>query len=134
MLLWQQWQADYGPQPVSSNEVESATVESTDTQQLSTDDLPDQADDLVPSPSQTGGTSEEQSATAGQTAQLVQVDTDVIRAMIYTRGGVIRSLKLKQYPTSLEQPDDWHGKRTIRATLMRTVAWMFLNGLILTTR
>ena len=39
--------------------------------------------------------------------QLLQVDTDVLRVMIDTRGGVLRSVKLKQYPTSLEQPDDW---------------------------
>ena len=107
MLLWQQWQADYGPQPVSSNEVESAAVKSTDAQPLLTDDLPDQADDLIPGATQSGDSSDEQSANTLQTAQLVQVDTDVIRAMIDTRGGVVRSLKLKQYPTSLEQPDDW---------------------------
>jgi len=107
MLLWQQWQADYGPQPVSSSEVGVVPDGSVDPIQIPTDDLPDQADDLgqstVPASSSTG----EQAAVQPQQAQLVQVDTDVVRAMIDTRGGVIRSLKLKKYPTSLEQPDDW---------------------------
>ena len=39
--------------------------------------------------------------------QAVNQAKQVVQAMIDTRGGVIRSLKLKKYPTSLEQPDDW---------------------------
>ena len=107
MLLWQQWQADYGPRPVSSNEVGIAPVDGVDTTQMPIEDLPDQADDLNPSATQTSSVSGDQSGTTIRATQLVQVDTDVIRAMIDTRGGVIRSLKLKKYPTSLEQPDDW---------------------------
>jgi YidC/Oxa1 family membrane protein insertase len=107
MLLWQQWQADYGPQPVSSNEVEVTPNGGVDTAQIPTDDLPEQADELGQSASQASSSTGEQAAVESQSAQLVQVDTDVIRVMIDTRGGVIRSLKLKKYPTSLEQPDDW---------------------------
>jgi len=111
MLLWQQWQADYGPQPVVSSEAEISPDGGVATSQIPTDDLPDQADELGvgsgQSTAQAGASSSEQSAVALQAQQLVQVDTDVIRVMIDTRGGVIRSLKLKKYPTSLEQPDDW---------------------------
>ena len=107
MLLWQQWQADYGPRPVSGNEVEMAPVDGVDATQVPIEDLPDQADDLNPSANQAGSVSGDQSGTVVQAMRLIQVDTDVIRAMIDTRGGVIRSLKLKLYPTSLEQPDDW---------------------------
>ncbi|MGB5328144.1 MAG: membrane protein insertase YidC [Gammaproteobacteria bacterium] len=111
MLLWQQWQADYGPQPVVSSEAETSPDGGVATSQIPTDDLPDQADELAVGSgqvtSQAGDAGGEQSAAQSQVQQLVQVDTDVIRAMIDTRGGVIRSLKLKKYPTSLEQPDDW---------------------------
>jgi len=111
MLLWQQWQADYGPQPVVSSEAEISPDGGVATSQIPTDDLPDQADELGvdsgQSTTQAGDSSSEQSTVQSQVQQLVQVDTDVIRVMIDTRGGVIRSLKLKKYPTSLEQPDDW---------------------------
>jgi len=111
MLLWQQWQADYGPQPVVSSEAEISPDGGVATSQIPTDDLPDQADELGvdsgQSTTQAGDSSNEQSTVQSQVQQLVQVDTDVIRVMIDTRGGVIRSLKLKKYPTSLEQPDDW---------------------------
>jgi YidC/Oxa1 family membrane protein insertase len=107
MLLWQQWQSDYGPKPVPSSVVEVAPDGSIDTARIPTDDLPDQADELGQIASQTSSSTGEQAAVESQPAQLVQVDTDVIRVMIDTRGGVIRSLKLKKYPTSLEQPDDW---------------------------
>jgi YidC/Oxa1 family membrane protein insertase len=107
MLLWQQWQADYGPKPVTSSEVDVVPDSDVDTAQIPTDDLPEQADELGQSAIQTSSSPGEQAAVESQPAQLVQVDTDVIRVMIDTRGGVIRSLKLKKYPTSLEQPDDW---------------------------
>jgi YidC/Oxa1 family membrane protein insertase len=107
MLLWQQWQADYGPQPVPSSQMETAPDGGVDTAQIPTDDLPEQADELGQSANQTSSSIGEPAAVESQSAQLVQVDTDVIRVMIDTRGGVIRSLKLKKYPTSLEQPDDW---------------------------
>jgi len=107
MLLWQQWQADYGPKPVPSSTVDVAPDSGLDTAQIPTDDLPDQADELGQISSQISSSTGEETTVESQPAQLVQVDTDVIRVMIDTRGGVIRSLKLKKYPTSLEQPDDW---------------------------
>jgi YidC/Oxa1 family membrane protein insertase len=107
MLLWQQWQADYGPQPVPSSQMETVPDGGVDTAQIPTDDLPEQADELGQSANQTSSSIGEPAVVESQSAQLVQVDTDVIRVMIDTRGGVIRSLKLKKYPTSLEQPDDW---------------------------
>ena len=107
MLMWQQWQIDYGPQPVSSSESLPAAEGDVGEQGVPADDLPEQADELSP------GTVTDSSTGTGEVSptlpqqQLVTIDTDVVRAMIDTRGGVIRSLKLKKYPTSLEQPDDW---------------------------
>ena len=107
MLMWQQWQIDYGPQPVSSSESIPAVDGNITEQGVPADDLPEQADELSP------GTVTDSSTATGEVSptlpqqQLVTIDTDVVRAMIDTRGGVLRSLKLKKYPTSLEQPDDW---------------------------
>ena len=104
MLLWQQWQADYGPRP--EVRAEAPTTQTGISPEVEADDLPDLSDDL--GTQSTGSTTAADLPAASEPAQqLIQVDTDVIQAQIDTRGGVIRSLKLKQYPTSLEQPDDW---------------------------
>ncbi|RLA13967.1 MAG: membrane protein insertase YidC, partial [Gammaproteobacteria bacterium] len=105
MLLWQQWQADYGPQPVASSDSQVGnTASGTGTgQQAVVDDLPDLAEGISKDSSQGDSAGTTSSA---ETQQLVRVDTDVFEVLIDTRGGVIRSLKLKQYPISLEQPDE----------------------------
>jgi YidC/Oxa1 family membrane protein insertase len=105
MLIWQQWQADYGPQATRDRQAESRAESGATEPVEGGGDLPDIADTV-------GSVAGEVPASAGDQAvpvvgQLVQVDTDVIRAQIDTRGGVVRSLKLKKYPTSLERPDDW---------------------------
>ncbi len=103
MLMWQQWQIDYGPRPDPGSEVESGSDGVVAEQDAAVDDLPDLADSISPSTT----TTTETLPSASPEQQLITVDTDVIRALIDTRGGVLRSLKLKKYPTSLEQPDDW---------------------------
>lgn len=107
MLMWQQWQADYAPKPAPSPQLQSENGDVIgDLEPLPVDDLPDQADEVgAAASSAETGAEPAQPKTAVQ--QLIQVDTDVMQAQIDTRGGVIRSLKLKKYPTSLEQPDDW---------------------------
>jgi len=107
MLLWQQWQADYGPQPAPVETTQSTSESGNGDIPIPTGDLPEpgEANGSVSATTTTAGAAGEPAAVAS--SQLVQVDTDVIRAQIDTRGGVIRSLKLKKYPTSLQSPDDW---------------------------
>lgn len=107
MLLWQQWQADYGPQPVSQTQAQRDSNLADSSAPAEIDDLPDLADSVTTTTSTDVGAAASGETTAAATAELIQVDTDVIRALIDTRGGVIHSLKLKKYPTSLEEPDDW---------------------------
>ena len=109
MLLWQQWQADYGPQPVASSDsqVEGSANGTGTGQQAIVDDLPDLAEGISKDSSQGGESGAAGTTSNVETSQLVRVDTDVMQVLIDTRGGVIRSLKLKQYPVSLEQPDEW---------------------------
>ena len=104
MLLYQQWQADYGPKPAPVAETDGRAVTPDVQTPLDTTDLPDQADTVS---NLADGTEREPAAVTADTSQLLLIDTDVVQASIDTRGGVLRSLKLKKYPTSLEQPDDW---------------------------
>jgi len=106
MLLYQQWQADYGPRPAPVGEVE--TVEGVDGQAvIEMDDLPEQADSLTRGATDSTAASNQGETPTTEVQQLLRVDTDVVQAVIDTRGGVLRSVKLKKYPTSLEQPNDW---------------------------
>ncbi|MDH3387908.1 MAG: membrane protein insertase YidC [Gammaproteobacteria bacterium] len=105
MLMWQQWQADYGPQPASSTESPTTGETSAVPQEPISADLPELASEVGSVAS--GASGGEQTVAATQTQRLLKVDTDVLQALIDTRGAVVRSLKLKKYPTSLEQPNDW---------------------------
>jgi YidC/Oxa1 family membrane protein insertase len=102
MLMWQQWQLDYGPQqPVISSEAGKAPQPA----QLADEapeivDLPVQAEGLA---IDTGDSSE--SSDAMSSGRLISVETDVVSVVIDSKGGVIRSVKLKQYPLSLDFPD-----------------------------
>ena len=107
MLLWQQWQADYGPQPQAASQSQSSENLNTSQPDEGVDDLPDLADTVDGLSSQTGVGTSENATSASPTQQLVRVETDVIEVLIDTRGGVIRSIKLKKFPTSLDDPDDW---------------------------
>jgi len=102
MLIWQQWQLDYGPKPVVSSEpTDSSTITQTGGESFEGIDLPEQADGLTPATS----SSNQQSTGSLESSRLITVETDVVTALIDTKGGVVRSLKLKQYPISLDQPD-----------------------------
>jgi len=102
MLMWQQWQLDYGPQPEISGEIKetSAAEQVADNDLPNIVDLPDQADGL---PVDTSSLLETTVATVS--GRLIKVETDVVIALIDSKGGVIRSLKLKKYPISLDQPE-----------------------------
>ena len=106
MLMWQQWQADYGPKP-QPQVAQPGTEAIGEIDVPLTDDLPDQADEVSAQTSSSTGSGTTTTAAAAPQGQLLRIDTDVAQAVIDTRGGVLRSLKLKKYPTSLEQPDDW---------------------------
>ncbi|NCF35079.1 MAG: membrane protein insertase YidC [Gammaproteobacteria bacterium] len=105
MLMWQQWQADYGPQPVPSGTQETTGISPQQPPDIISADLPDPAN--IVEGSAAAPADGDQTIQPASVQQLITVDTDVVRALIDTRGGVLRSVKLKKYPTSLEQPDDW---------------------------
>jgi YidC/Oxa1 family membrane protein insertase len=103
MLIWQQWQLDYGPQPVTSsagvNPTPSVPEQAAEADSSNIVDLPDQADGLA-----LDATATLETTASIAPESLVTVETDVVIAVIDRKGGVIRSLKLKKYPVSLDQP------------------------------
>ncbi|MFT5218915.1 MAG: YidC/Oxa1 family membrane protein insertase [Planctomycetota bacterium] len=106
MLLWQQWNIDYAPKPVATEYSGTTTAGSGNTAESSgIDDLPD----LAAVGNEAAADSGQQSASnsQAQTSQMLTVETDVLLMLIDTRGGVVRSLKLKKYPTSLDKPNDF---------------------------
>ena len=104
MLIWQQWQLDYGPQPVTSSEgvnpSPSVPEQAAEVDSSNIVDLHDQAEGL-----ELDATATLETTATIAPESLVTVETDVVIAVIDSKGGVIRSLKLKKYPVSLDQPE-----------------------------
>ena len=107
MLLWQQWQADYGPRPQPAQVTQPGADPALDSDIAITDDLPDPAEEISTAASAAESGTAAPGAAPDQQGDLLLIETDVVQARIDTRGGVLRSLKLKQYPTSLDRPEDW---------------------------
>jgi len=106
MLLWQQWQADYGPQPVPVVQTGNSENVQAGSQSISQiNDLPDQAENLAGANSSFNGTVAQTQTSVAH--QIITVETDVILAEIDTLGGVVRSLKLKKFPVSLDKPNEF---------------------------
>jgi YidC/Oxa1 family membrane protein insertase len=82
-LLWQAWEQDYGPHPVTQQPSAAATTNG------------DGAPAPGAAPSIANG-----SADSGAVAQLITVSTDVLRLTIDTRGGSIVRSELLKYPVT----------------------------------
>lgn len=101
LLLFQAWQADYGPQPVpqqTSEETGVATGESAA-------DIP--AASTRVGQTVTGVTANAPAAdgASSDTGVRITIDTDVVSAVVDSRGGNIVSLTLDKYPVSIDEPD-----------------------------
>lgn len=120
MMVWQQWQLDYGPQSVQEASLafdanEQATDNNavdmneavTESSSLISDAIPDAPavasnDNLASAkPAVNQITESEQSSQQKK----IHVETDNFNLMIDTRGGSIVKVNLKKYPLSLDRPD-----------------------------
>ena len=107
-LMWQAWQEDYGTPtapPATAQQGPSTTPE-TPGEPGATDtdlDVPSAPAPAAGSAAATGPAAVPADRVAA--ADTVRIETDLLRLEVDTRGGVIRSLELKEYPVSLEQPD-----------------------------
>ena len=97
VLLWNQWQLDYGPKP------ESAAGESTGAPPQTVN--PEVPQTAVPGELPTAPQSPAAASSTALPHQRIAVATDVLRLEIDTEGGDIRSLELLDYPVSKDQPD-----------------------------
>ncbi len=105
MLIWQQWQIDFGPQPIV---IENSTQQNTGmplaSDSMMQNDMPEMA--ISTSTDQTASLSQI-SEPAATIAKIIKVETDLVEIEIDTRGGVITSLKLKKHPVSLDNVDEY---------------------------
>ena len=102
MLIWQQWQVDYGPKPVVVAENNNGEASQGQAGINNLEDLPE-----LDTQSGISGSTELQNESLQPGGTLVTVETDVIIAVIDSRGGVIRSIKLKKYPVTLDDPEEF---------------------------
>lgn len=91
-MLYQQWQADYGPKP-------AATVGQAGVGSAANPDVP------VSTGSDASTASPATQAENLVSLQRIQVKTDVVRMEIDTEGGDIRLLELLNYPEAKDSPD-----------------------------
>ncbi len=106
LLIWEQWKADYGPQPepvpvVQQQQQSSSNISAQSNTAGMGSDLPE----LVGLGNESATGSNNNAAAA--TGKLIHIETDVIDAQIDTLGGVIKSLKLKKFPVDIEHPNDF---------------------------
>lgn len=100
-LLWQQWQTDYGPQPVQQAQpIEQVApgTPSADMPQASdpvnTSDVPVSEESVVP-------------VVAANTQSLIKVSTDTLDILIDPRGGDVVSANLVQFPVTQGSDDSY---------------------------
>jgi YidC/Oxa1 family membrane protein insertase len=93
-LLWQQWQADYGPKPapVATTTTEQGSV----TQESRPEDLPEATTSTSSSISQADN--------APAQSRRVHIRTDVLDLEIDTKGGDLVHALLPTYPVSVDEP------------------------------
>ena len=100
MLIYQAWQADYGPQ--ARQETTASTEQAPVSGVVPADDTPDvpvrTEIDATPSVPPTADE-------ASQAGRLVDVVTDSFRIQIDTRGGSIVDARLVRFPVAVDQPD-----------------------------
>ena len=109
LQVWSSWQQDYRPQPspaaVVDNPQNGTSVPSID--QSATPAAVAPSNDL-PSPVASGQTAivSDSAADGSPAGEEITVTTDTLKVAISSKGGDINSVRLLQYPTSLETPDD----------------------------
>ena len=106
LLIWEQWQADYGPKPAPA--AQQQTLENQNTAAASSENSAiSQGDDLPELSAQPGSVQTANGKAVQAQGKLITVITDEIEAKIDTLGGVIKSIKLKKFPVDIEHPNDY---------------------------
>jgi YidC/Oxa1 family membrane protein insertase len=102
LLIWEQWQADYGPKPDPVVQTQAQNNASSSNQSIDNQSIGDLPESIA------AGNAADLSAPASTTkGQMIKVETDVFELMIDTQGGVLDSIKLKDYPVDVEHKDQY---------------------------
>jgi YidC/Oxa1 family membrane protein insertase len=107
LMIYQAWQQDYGQHTQATAEQKSAGTSQQTAPQVAESGVPS-ADVTAETPSAETTTptvsgSNIESAKAGQ---IVHVETDLLKLDISTKGGTVTAAYLRDYPVSLEKPND----------------------------
>ena len=98
LLLWQAWEDKHSPQ------VESETAEQSN---FNDNNVMFDSDIDVPKPPTTVNKNFPINQKADEALTLERMDTDVFSLGFNPMGGLISELSLRQYPTSIERPEDF---------------------------
>ena len=98
MLLWQQWQIDYGSKPPQDN------AEETDNRDAVAEEVPAAAADQASAGAAAAPTIP---SDRSDKERIVTVLTDTLEVKLSTIGATIVGLKLKKYPVSIDDPDTY---------------------------
>jgi len=118
LQVWSSWQQDYNPRMAVPNTVDNQQPDATrsidqtggqtsseNTGAIAPSDAP--SDDLpAPVTSEQAAVVPDTTADGAPAGEEITVTTDTFRVAISSKGGDINSVRLLQYPTSLETPDD----------------------------
>ena len=108
LLLWQAWQQDYGPKPLTDSKPPSSQSVPPATTEAPTPKTPEEVP-TAPVAKTEEAISKSSVPTvkdADQATSAVNVVTDLYRIEIDTKGGTIRNLFLNDYPVTLKNPDE----------------------------
>ena len=114
MLMWQEWQKDYGPKPAPIATDEAAYSRSAQSSKAPALPSQQQADEELPELSSSSTLHQSASTPTVATApeatinaeRYISVITDTFDVLIDSKGGEISKLSLRKYPVALEKPDD----------------------------
>ncbi|MBS3743747.1 MAG: membrane protein insertase YidC [Wenzhouxiangellaceae bacterium] len=108
-MVYVEWQSDYAnPTPRQVEDLPDQRQPSVrgEGEEAELPDLPDAAPPVEPDQDEAAGDDSLPTAQVARSGQRIQVETDRVVAEIDPAGGTLSSLKLKQYPVSVDKPDE----------------------------
>ena len=107
LMIYQAWQQDYGQHAQATAEQKSTGAAQQGVPQVVESGVPNAAVTAeTPSAETTAPTASGSSVKSAQASQIVHVETDLLKLDISTKGGTVTAAYLRDYPVSLEKPDD----------------------------
>jgi YidC/Oxa1 family membrane protein insertase len=109
MMIWQQWQVDYGPRPVTETSYEASQKTNSVNNDVNTlpavsEKNPELPDVVKTNDTRTASMTSDSTLNLSQ-SQKIHVETDSFNLLIDTRGGSIVQVNLRKYPLSLDRPE-----------------------------